>query len=517
MQATVYPSAALQTVTWSIVGVTGTATIDANGLITAVYNGTVWAKAVAVQDSTVMDSMLITLSNQLPVPVTGIDVVTAGGIPPVINSQNGSLQLSAIVLPANAGNTAVLWTLGQGSGQATVSANGLVTAISNGTIWVIATSVSNPAVSDSIQITINQVIPVASIMVHTQGNIPAVINSLSGTLQMVADVLPANASDQRVNWSIVNGTGSASISVSGLVTAITDGTVWAKAVSVANPSLKDSMLINIQQLIPVASIIVRTQGNVPALITTQGGTLQMVADVLPVNATDQRVNWSITNGSGTASISASGLVTALTNGTVYAKAVSVANPSLTDSMLININQFIPVTDLLVRTLGGAPAIIDTIPGTLQLEAVITPSNASDPSVTWSIIPVTGSATVSSAGLVTSITNGTVYAKAVSNSNSSLSDSLLITIDMPPAANDNLMLYPNPSSGILHLYSGRPHAAMSMVLLDAAGKKLKEWSLPANALQQTFTADLQALPAGIYILHSRDNSTVKHLRWVKIKS
>jgi hypothetical protein len=65
--------------------------------------------------------------------------------------------------------------------------------------------------------------------VTTQGSIPAVINTENGTLQMEATVFPSYA-NQQATWSIVPITGEANISTSGLVTAISDGSVWAKAI-----------------------------------------------------------------------------------------------------------------------------------------------------------------------------------------------------------------------------------------------------------------------------------------------
>jgi hypothetical protein len=57
-------------------------------------------------------------------------------------------------------------------------------------------------------------------------------------------------------------------------------------------------------------------------ISTDGGTLQMLKKTLPVNATDTTATWSIIAGTGTASIGTSGLVTALTNGTVTVRATA---------------------------------------------------------------------------------------------------------------------------------------------------------------------------------------------------
>jgi len=167
---------------------------------------------------------------------------------------------------------------------------------------------------------------VTSVAVATQGGAPATITTNAGTLQMAATVLPATA-PQTVTWSIVPGTGTATISAAGLVTAQTNGTVWAKAVSTADVSKKDSLQITLSnQVVPVTSVAVVTQGGAPATITTNAGTLQMAATVLPA-AAPQTVTWSIVPGTGTATISAAGLVTAQTNGTVWAKAVSTADVS----------------------------------------------------------------------------------------------------------------------------------------------------------------------------------------------
>ena len=46
---------------------------------------------------------------------------------------------------------------------------------------------------------------------------------------MSAVVLPSNATDKTVTWSVQNGTGQASISSGGLLTAIKNGSVTAMA------------------------------------------------------------------------------------------------------------------------------------------------------------------------------------------------------------------------------------------------------------------------------------------------
>ena len=68
LEATIFPSYANQNVSWSINPGTGDAIVNTAGLVTALVSGTVWAKATAVQDITVSDSILITISNQVVLP-----------------------------------------------------------------------------------------------------------------------------------------------------------------------------------------------------------------------------------------------------------------------------------------------------------------------------------------------------------------------------------------------------------------------------------------------------------------
>lgn len=73
-----------------------------------------------------------------------------------------------------------------------------------------------------------------------------------------------------------------------------------------------------------------------ASITTNGGTYQITMVVLPANATDKSVTWSITNGTGQATINQTGLVTAVKNGTVTAKALANDGSGVFGELLITI-------------------------------------------------------------------------------------------------------------------------------------------------------------------------------------
>ena len=363
-------------------------------------------------------------------------------------------------------------------------------------------------------------VAVDSVDVHTAGNVPATITASGGSLNMTAVVFPVTAS-QDVTWSIVPGTGTADITAAGVVNAQTNGTVWAKAVSVANTAKMDSLLINISnQTVAVDSVDVRTVGNVPATIAVPGGSLNMTAVVFPATAS-QDVTWSIVPGTGMATINpTTGVVNAQTNGTVWAKAVSVANTAKMDSLLINIsNQAVAVDSVDVRTVGNVPAVITTLgaAGELPLTAVVFPATASQ-AVNWSIVPGTGTANISATGAVTGLTIGTVWAKAVSTSNTSKMDSLLIEIRgtgiKDKMADMGIKLYPNPAGKELFLTVEQAHNELEMKITDLSGRAVMTKAYTANSLNRPEAINIKELAPGIYFLRLKGSGMDITMKFIK---
>ena len=471
LTATIAPTNATnQTVTWSVVNGTGQATISTAGLVTAVSNGTVTARATANDGSGVVGTLAITISNQV-IPVTGITVTGAGGSS-LITTDNGTLQLTATIAPTNATNQTVTWSVVNGTGQATISTTGLVTAVSNGTVTARATANDGSGVVGTLAITIsNQVILVTGITVTGAGG-SSLITTDNGTLQLTATIAPTNATNQTVTWSVVNGTGQATISTTGLVTAVSNGTVTARATANDGSGVVGTLAITISnQVIPVTGITVTGAGG-SSLITTDNGTLQLTATISPTNATNQTVTWSVVNGTGQATISTTGLVTAVSNGTVTARATANDGSGVVGTLAITIsNQVIPVTGITVTGAGGS-SLITTDNGTLQLTATIAPTNATNQTVTWSVVNGTGQATISTTGLVTAVSNGTVTARATANDGSGVVGTLAITIS-------NQVI---PVTGITVTGAG----GSSLITTDNGTLQLTATIAPTNATNQTVT-------------------------------
>jgi hypothetical protein len=100
--------------------------------------------------------------------------------------------------------------------------------------------------------------------------------------------------------------------------------------------------------IPVTSLVVN--GND---ISANGQTSQMTVAVTPTNATSPQVIWTIDN-SNLATISSSGLLTPLRNGTVVVTATNIENPAIFNSKTITISNLI-VDDHKISIMGSSVA------------------------------------------------------------------------------------------------------------------------------------------------------------------
>lgn len=87
---------------------------------------------------------------------------------------------------------------------------------------------------------------------------------------------------------------------------------------------------------------------------------------------------------------------------------------------------IEVTGIKLQTTGSLTTITEHA-GTLQFSATLTPSDATDKRITWSVTDGTGSATMNQSGLLSAVTNGTVVVKATSQSVSTIKAEVTITI------------------------------------------------------------------------------------------
>lgn len=158
--------------------------------------------------------------------------------------------------------------------------------------------------------------------------------------------------------------------------------------------------------------------------------------------------------------------------------------------------------VVVSTAGNINPEITVPAGALDLVATVYPLTA-DQSVIWSVAPVTGNATITNAGVMTAVADGTVYAKAVSTIDPTRSDSLLVTISNQDvgiegmAAVWGLKMYPNPAKDVLYFSATQKHDALQLTITDAFGRVIRSRTFQANELSIPQAVSLSHLEAGVY--------------------
>lgn len=140
LKANVLPTEANQNVVWSIAEDETFASIDQNGLVTAITsNAAVTVKAASAENATIFSTFSIEITNQQSeVQPQSLKVTTANDVFADIFQIGGTLQLLATTLPAEA-DQYVTWSVEEGNSVVSVNENGLVTGLSEGIAVIKAT------------------------------------------------------------------------------------------------------------------------------------------------------------------------------------------------------------------------------------------------------------------------------------------------------------------------------------------------------------------------------------------
>jgi len=119
----------------------------------------------------------------------------------------------------------------------------LVTATSSGTVTITATNTASGKTASKVITIYNDPIYVTGITVTSSGN-TTVLDKKGKTCRFTAKVTPSNANDKTIVWSVINGTGTATIDQKGLLKAVSNGSVTVKATNIAS-GVSATMTVNI--------------------------------------------------------------------------------------------------------------------------------------------------------------------------------------------------------------------------------------------------------------------------------
>ncbi|MES2240152.1 MAG: pectate lyase [Bacteroidota bacterium] len=164
-------------------------------------------------------------------------------------------QLTAVILPADAANKEVTWSVSDPT-IAVITETGLLTAVKNGTVKVIATAKDGSGITFERNYTVSGITG-SAIFVQSVAIIGT--NILDGKpLQLTAQIVPANATTKTLDWTI-SSQAIATISAEGLLTPRINGTVTVTATSTDGSGKSAQLQITISGVTTVYQTAVRSE------------------------------------------------------------------------------------------------------------------------------------------------------------------------------------------------------------------------------------------------------------------
>ncbi|MBB3699659.1 Ig-like domain-containing protein [Flammeovirga yaeyamensis] len=203
--------------------------VGANGLIAPLKAGTTTVTVIS-QDGGHSDHIEVTvLEAEIDtVYVTGVSVTpTVGTV-----TEGDVLSLSAVVAPANATFKSVSWSSSD-EGIATVSPNGTVTGVTQGTVSITATT-SDGGFTSSATITVEEkvCVPETPTVIITSSETSAKVGEcIQLTTQTVGETCDGTTLDQSVNY-VSSNTSVATVDTNGSVCFVAEGTATISITSV---------------------------------------------------------------------------------------------------------------------------------------------------------------------------------------------------------------------------------------------------------------------------------------------
>ena len=369
-----------------------------------------------------------------PIPVTGVTLnKTAEFV-----SVNRSETLIATVAPANA-NKKVTWTSSDAS-VATVDSNGKVTGIAPGTATITVTTVALRA--NGTPATATCQITVSFIAVENITNVPAT-GTVGIPLTLTGLVNPGNASNQKIEWYKVTGTGTSQTVESilnGVLNVAATGAVKVRAVIkngkgtfVKPEDYSQDFTVNFVAFVAVTNIT-----GVPAS-TTAGTDLTLTGTVAPNNATFKSpITWSVVNNGGATGVSVAngnvlktpGTLTSAVTVTVRATITNGLSPGADYTKNFNITVNPILATGLTLNKSTLQLALGSVGNTETLVATILPAAAASKTLNWSSSNQ-AIASVDSAGKVTARGVGTATITVKTTDGSNKSATCTVTVAAEP--------------------------------------------------------------------------------------
>ena len=424
------------------------ATVNANGVLSAKAKGTVTVSAT-VKNGPETKSGSVEL--KVIQPVTSITV--SPDTYELYAGEEVEIEkvLSIKVTPSDADDPS--WKYGMSAAGIINVEKGKLTGLKAGKVTLVITP--NKAKSDVASARCSITVKAKVESVSLSGESTRTVH-VGGAIKLSASVSPSNA-NQEIVWSSSKPE-FATVDEKGTVTGIKAGETVITAASKEDPEKKASCTVTVQN-IAVNTITL----NQSSLSIVEGNTYQLTATVKPDNAFEKNVTWTSSN-SAVATVSSTGLVTAIAEGTATITA-SCGGKTATCAVSVD-PKVINVTSV---TLNQTSVTVEMGEG-FQLIATVLPEKASNKDVTWSSSN-TSIARVDSFGKVTTSAIGSAVI-TVTTVDGAKTANCAVTVTAPPVSVSSIVL---PYNSYTLTYGQTLDLSSASVLPTDATDKTLVWT------------------------------------------
>ncbi len=308
------------------------AKVDQTGNVIAMAGGKTKIFATSNYDNSVKDFCEVSAMQ----PVTG-----------VLLNQNtaeitvdGSLQLVATVLPDSSTNKNVTWNSSDIS-VAMVSGNGIVYGIKPGQATIMATT-EDGGFSALCKVIVKEgFIPISEIKL----NQTSIDGNIGDSYKLAASIFPENASNKTLVWQSDNE-GVASVDNDGLVKLLNSGVAMIKASATDGSGAYSECKITVNKVL-VSSITLSETAKEMAV----GEEFQLVATILPGNATSKNIEWKSMSET-IATVDIQGVVRALKKGECEISVTACDGSGTTASCKVIVGMDSAIDDITVDNQEG---------------------------------------------------------------------------------------------------------------------------------------------------------------------
>ena len=274
-----------------------------NGVINAQGTGKATIICASEEDESILAECVVTVKS-IPISSLRLDPES------ITLDIDEKKTISAIIIPSNASDKTVHWS-SESYEIASVDDNGTVTGHAKGTTRIIASAADGTIIASCAVKVIPSYVPVDWISLETI----TLEMSVGESYLMKYRIYPDDATNQEVIWK--SGTNSvATVSQSGLIKAVSEGTAYITATTVDGGKSKQCKVTVNAPAVSVSGVSL----SVSSLNLSKGQTERLTYTISPSSASNKNVTWSSSDES---------VATVTSDGTVTAKAAGSATITCT--------------------------------------------------------------------------------------------------------------------------------------------------------------------------------------------